>query len=187
MRYEKDHKENTRRRVLEVAAARFREDGLDGVGVATLMGDAGLTHGGFYSHFSSKEALIEEVIDAGMEEDFKRIRAATQEGGIAAFVEYYLRPAHRDNPSRGCPAAALTPEIARRSPATRAAFTRRLERMVGYIDSLLPVSDIETARAIFGTLLGTLQLARTVSDEALSEELMKAGRVAALRLAQPKG
>lgn len=184
MRYDKDHKENTRRRVLEVAAARFREDGLDSVGVATLMGDAGLTHGGFYSHFPSKEALIEEVIDTGMDEDFKRIKAATQEGGIEAFIEYYLRPAHRDNPSRGCPAAALTPEIARRSPATRQAFTRRLERMVAYIDSLLPESNIEVARAIFGTMLGALQLARTVSDEKLSDQLLKSGQAAALLLAR---
>ena len=73
MRYRRDHKENTHRRVVEVAAARFRKEGLDSVGVASLMGDAGLTHGGFYSHFASKEALIEEVVEAGMEESFARI------------------------------------------------------------------------------------------------------------------
>ena len=184
MRYRKNHKENTHRRVVEVAAARFRKEGLDGVGVATLMGDAGLTHGGFYSHFVSKEALIEEVIEAGMDESFARITGASKDGGIEAFIRFYLRPSHREHPERGCPAAALGPEIARHSKATRSAFTRKLRRIVSHIESLLPNPNAETAQAIFATMVGTLQLARTVSHPELSDQLLKAGQAAALILAQ---
>jgi TetR/AcrR family transcriptional regulator, transcriptional repressor for nem operon len=183
MRYRRDHKENTHRRVVEVAAARFRKEGLDSVGVASLMGDAGLTHGGFYSHFASKEALIEEVVEAGMEESFARIIEASKEGGIEAFIRAYLRPSHREHPERGCPAAALGPEIGRRSKATRSAFTRKLRRMVSHIESVLPNPNVEIAQAIFATLVGTLQLARAVSDSALSDQLLKAGQEAALSLA----
>jgi TetR/AcrR family transcriptional regulator, transcriptional repressor for nem operon len=184
MRYRRDHKENTHRRVVEVAAARFRKEGLDGVGVATLMGDAGLTHGGFYSHFVSKEALIEEVIEAGMNETLARIIEASKGGGIEAFIRFYLRPSHREHPERGCPAAALGPEIARHSKATRSAFTRKLRRMISHIESLLPNPNTETAQAIFATLVGALQLARTVSDSELSDQLLKAGQAAALILAR---
>ena len=183
MRYRRDHKENTHRRVVEVAAARFRKEGLDSVGVASLMGDAGLTHGGFYSHFASKEALIEEVVEAGMEESFARIVEASKEGGIEAFIRAYLRPSHREHPERGCPAAALGPEIGRHSKATRSAFTRKLRRMVSHIESVLPNPNVEIAQAIFATLVGTLQLARAVSDSALSDQLLKAGQEAALSLA----
>jgi TetR/AcrR family transcriptional regulator, transcriptional repressor for nem operon len=184
MRYTKDHKANTHRRVLKVAAARFRKEGLEGVGVATLMGDAGLTHGGFYSHFASKEALIEAVIETGMDDSFARIIEASKGGGIEAFVRFYLRPGHREHPERGCPAAALGPEIGRHSKATRAAFTRKLRRIVSHIELLLPNRSVETAQAIFATLVGTLQLARTVSDPELSDQLLKSGEAAALNLAE---
>jgi TetR/AcrR family transcriptional regulator, transcriptional repressor for nem operon len=184
MRYRRDHKENTHRRVVEVAGARFRKEGLDSVGVATLMGDAGLTHGGFYSHFASKEALVEEVVEAGMEETFARIREASKEGGIEGFIRFYLRAGHREHPEKGCPAAALGPEIGRHSKATRNAFTRKLRRIVSLIASLLPNPNAEIAQAIFATLVGTLQLARAVSHSALSDQLLKAGQEAALLLAK---
>jgi TetR/AcrR family transcriptional repressor of nem operon len=184
MRYGKDHKENTHRRVVEVASARLRKEGLDGVGVATLMGEAGLTHGGFYSHFASKEALVEEVIEAGMDETFARVTEASKEEGLEGLIRFYLRPSHREHPERGCPAAALGAEIARRSKATRSAFTRKLRRLVSLVESLLPHPKTETAQAILATLIGTLQLARSVSDRQLSDQLLKAGETAALLLAR---
>ena len=112
MRYQKDQKEITHRRVVEVAAARFRKDGLDGVGVATLMGEAGLTHGGFYSHFASKEALIQEVIDTGMDDSFARLTESTEGAGIEGFIRRYLRPSHREHPERGCPPQLWAPKSA---------------------------------------------------------------------------
>lgn len=184
MRYGKDHKENTHRRVVEVASARLRKEGLDGVGVVTLMGEAGLTHGGFYSHFASKEALIGEVIEAGMDETFARVTQASKEGGLEGLIRFYLRPSHREHPERGCPAAALGAEIARRSKATRTAFTRKLRRLVSHVESLLPDPKTATAQAIVATLIGTLQLARSVSDAQLSDQLLKAGEIAALLLAR---
>src|SRR4029450_10554690 len=143
------------------------------------MGDAGLTPGGFYSPFASKEALIEEVVEAGMEETFERVVESSREGGIEAFIRFYLRPSHREHPERGCPAAALGTEIGRHSKATRNAFTRKLRRIVSHIASLLPTPNAETAQAIFATMVGTLQLSRTVCDPELSDQILKAGLAAA--------
>jgi TetR/AcrR family transcriptional repressor of nem operon len=182
MRYDKDHKETTRRRVVETASARFRKDGLDGVGVANLMRDAGLTHGGFYSHFPSKEALIEEAIVSSMEATFANLCRAAENGGIEEFIRFYLRPAHRDHPEKGCAAAALGGEIARHSKSTRAAFTESTRRLISFIEMRLPKPDAATARAIFATLMGALQLSRAVSDRDLSEKMLEAGETAALAL-----
>lgn len=183
MRYDAAHKEKTRRKVLDAAAARFRRDGLDGVGVATLMGDAGLTHGGFYSHFDSKEALIEEVFKSGLEPTFQ-LATANREGGFPGFLKRYLSLAHCADPANGCPAAALASEIHRHSPETRAAFTRRQLGFVAYINSLLPRPDEETAQAIFGLLVGTMQLARGAPDQKTAKKILKAGEKAAFKLAK---
>jgi len=184
MRYPKEHKDQTRRRVLEVAAARFRKDGLDGVGVATLMGEAGLTHGGFYSHFPSKEALIEEVFASGMDSTTLRPESAWDAAGIEGFIERYLRESHREHPEKGCPAAALGSEIHRHSKGARAAFARKLEETVTKISGLLPEPDEDRARAIFSLLVGSMQLARAVPDLAESRRLLDAGKAAALALAK---
>jgi TetR/AcrR family transcriptional repressor of nem operon len=184
MRYHKEHKENTRRRVVHFAAARFRKDGFGGVGVATLMGDAGLTHGGFYSYFTSKEALIKEAVETGMDDKLKQTIKASRNGGIEAFVREYLRPAHREHPERGCPAAAIGSEIRRHSRATRAAFTRLQLSAVAHISSLLPKPDEGTAQAIFSLLVGTLQLARNAPDAKLSDQILKSGERAAIKLAR---
>jgi TetR/AcrR family transcriptional repressor of nem operon len=125
------------------------------------------------------------IFEAGMDESFARITEASEDGGIEAFIRSYLRPSHREHPERGCPAAALGPEIGRHSKATRSAFTRKLRRIVSHIESLLPNPNAETAQAIFATLVGTLQLARTVSDPELSDQLLKSGQAAALILARP--
>ena len=133
-----------------------------------------------------QEALIEEVVEAGMEETFERVIESSREGGIEAFIRFYLRPSHREHPERGCPAAVLGTEIGRHSEATRSAFTRKLRRIVSHIASLLPTPNVEVAQAIFATLVGTLQLARAVSDPALSDRLLKAGQDFALLLAKYK-
>ncbi|AHF89917.1 transcriptional regulator [Opitutaceae bacterium TAV1] len=184
MRYEKDHKEKSHRRVVEAAAARFRKEGLDSVGVVTLMNDAGLTHGAFYSHFPSKEALVGEAIGASMDELFRRSVEKTKEGGIEGLISRYLRAEHRAHPEKGCPVAALGAEIGRRARPTRAIYTRKLKRMLAHIESLLPDPKPETAQAIFALLVGSLQLARTVTDPALSDRILESGKTAALALAQ---
>src|SRR6187402_2233120 len=133
MRYTPDHKEATHRRIVETAAERFRKEGLEAVGVASLMADAGLTHGGFYSHFPSKEALVGEALIAAMEATFTRLSQAGETGGIQGLIEYYLRPTHRDRPERGCVAAALAGEIARQPSKIRTAFNRGYERVTALI------------------------------------------------------
>jgi len=184
MRYTEDHKEATHRRVVEVASKRFRQRGIGAVGVAKLMGDAGLTHGGFYSHFSSKEALAADAIGHAMDEN---LRSVTEAGDLADFIRSYLRPVHRDTPEHGCVTAALAAEIARHPKSTRGAFTRKLRRFLDAIESLLPKPDQALAQAIFATLVGTIQLARAVSDPRLSAQILSAGEAAALRLVKDAG
>ncbi|EIM28379.1 TetR/AcrR family transcriptional regulator [Microvirga lotononidis] len=197
MRYEKGHKEQTRKRVLDVAAARFRAQGIEGTGVAGLMADAGLTHGGFYAHFKSKDDLVRAAIaeaHTGSREMWaKEVKAAKERGedGLEAIVHRYLRAAHRDGPEAGCSVAALAQEVARNDAETRDVMAHAADEMATIIASeLSPSIPEETARetayAIFGLLIGTLQLARVTTDKALSEAILRCGQNAALRLARHK-
>src|SRR5438128_752564 len=119
MRYEKGHREQTRKRVVNAASARFRAQGIEATGLASLMADAGLTHGGFYAHFRSKDDLVREaIVDAqarSRETWMNEVQAAKERGGdgLEALVRWYLRAAHRDRPEAGCSVAALAPEVAR--------------------------------------------------------------------------
>jgi TetR/AcrR family transcriptional regulator, transcriptional repressor for nem operon len=192
MRFDKGHKEQTRRRIVETAARRFRKEGVEAVGIAGLMADAGLTHGGFYAHFASKEELVREALEEASEQSHAR-RAVVLERAepglqkLEALVRQYLRPTHRDTPEMGCAAAALIAEIARHEPETRAAFAARLTQLLEQYEAALP-EDMEaeqrTRRAIgiFGALLGTLQMARAVTDPALSDKILESGIEAALAL-----
>jgi len=188
MRYEKGHKDATRKHIVKVASERFRRDGVDAVGVAGLMADAGLTHGGFYSHFASKEELVRaSTVDALEGGRAQLARAAAADGGVEAIVRAYLRPAHRDAPARGCAFAALTSEIARRPQATRAALTSEFKAHVDLIARCLPARDKReserAALAIFSVMMGALQLARAVADKDLSDRILQSGTDAALSLA----
>jgi TetR/AcrR family transcriptional repressor of nem operon len=186
MRFEKGHKETTRQRIIETAAARFRKDGVAATGIAGLMADAGLTHGGFYAHFDSKEALVREAMAEALAHG--KSRAVLEKSGLEAYVRNYLRRGHRDTPEHGCAAAALAPEIARHGVATRADFTKGLEGIFARIAEQLP-EDIppatrwEVAVGIFGVMMGTLQLARAVVDETLSDRILESGIAAALGMA----
>src|SRR3954463_2798635 len=121
MRYSKDHKQATRQRILEAAGRRFKQDGIDGAGVATVMSDAGLTNGAFYAHFSSKEDLVANVLADQLRAQRQSFDAQDPDrAGLEAFIRAYLSPEHRDNCADGCPSAALLDEIAR-PPAPPAA------------------------------------------------------------------
>jgi TetR/AcrR family transcriptional repressor of nem operon len=183
MRFEKGHKAATRQRIVETAAERFRKDGIEAVGIAGLMADAGLTHGGFYAHFESKEALVREALQAAAAGSQARLERAC---GLEAYIRSYLRRSHRDTPERGCIVATLGAELARHAPETRAAFSEQIERLLARIAELLPASvesRREAAIGIFGVMSGTLQLARAVVGEARSDEILEAGIAAALKLA----
>src|SRR5438045_8340446 len=127
MRYSKDHKQETRQRIVEAAGRRFKQDGIDGAGIATLMSDAGLTNGAFYAHFTSKEDLVANVLADQLRAQRQSFDAqAPDRAGLEAFIRSYLSPEHRDHCADGCPSAALLDEIARRPDATRQVFTDEL-------------------------------------------------------------
>ena len=187
MRYSKDHKQETRRRIVEAAGRRFKQDGIDGAGVAALMSDAGLTNGAFYAHFKSKEDLVANVLADQLRAQRQSFEAQpSDQAGLEAFVRSYLSPEHRDDSAEGCPSAALLDEIARRPAETRYVFTDELMGVVDDIASRLDPTDAEAARAdaltVFGLMVGTLQLARALTDRDLSDQLLARGVETALKL-----
>lgn len=194
MRYDKDHKAETHKRVVEVASRRFRKDGIEATGVVDLMADAGLTHGGFYAHFSSKETLVREALQTASEKSRARLQRQIEEARTAGqdplenIVRIYLTPAHRDRPDRGCSIAALGTEIARRPRKTKDAFAEGLEKTLGLIESTLPEAASpqrkQTAVAIFSIMIGALQMSRAVGDPEMSQAALDAGVNAALTLAR---
>src|SRR5215217_1052120 len=187
MRYGTDHKQATRQRILEAAGRRFKQDGIDGAGVAAVMSDADLTNGAFYAHFRTKEDLVANVLADQLRAQRQNVDAELSgRAGLEAFIRAYLSPQHRDQCADGCPSAALLDEIARRPGATRQAFTDELMRVIDDIASRLDPTDAEAARTdaltIFGMMIGTLQLARALTDRDLSDQLLARGVETALKL-----
>lgn len=187
MRYGKNQKQATRQRILEAAGRRFKQDGIDGAGVAALMSDAGLTNGAFYAHFASKEDLVANVLADQLRAQRQSVDAQPPDReGLEAFVRSYLSPQHRDQCADGCPSAALLDEIARRPAATRQLFTDELMGVIDDIAARLDPADVAAARTdaltVFGLMVGTLQLARTLTDRDLSEQLLARGVETALKL-----
>jgi TetR/AcrR family transcriptional regulator, transcriptional repressor for nem operon len=187
MRYSKGHKQATRRRIVEVAGRRFKQDGIDGAGVATLMSDAGLTNGAFYAHFASKEDLVANVLADQLRAQRQSLDSQPADrAGLEAFVRSYLSPQHRDRSADGCPSAALLDEIARRPASTRQVFTDELTPEIDDIASRLDPTDLEAARTdaltVFGLMVGTLQLARALTDRDLSDRLLDHGAETALKM-----
>ncbi len=196
MRYDKNHKAQTRSAVVRNASERFRRDGIQAVGIASLMADTGLTHGGFYVHFKSKEELVEVAIGAAFDSTIAALRYAVENPGkrapIEALIGTYLSRAHRDHPAQGCAVVALGPEVARMSAGTRHGFTRHIEELVGLIAQQLNQKKDRKARrqaaaGIFATMVGALQMARAVDNETLSLVFIDAGRAAALASARAFG
>src|SRR2546423_14053604 len=127
MRYSKDHKQETRQRIVEVAGRRFKQDGIDGAGIATVMSDAGLTNGAFYAHFASKEDLVANVLADQLRTQRQSFDAQpSDQAGLEAFVRSHLSPGHRDDSAEGCPSAALLDAIPRPPAETRHVFTDEL-------------------------------------------------------------
>jgi len=192
MRYDKDHKQATRRRIVEAAGRRFKEDGIDGTGLAAVMSDAGLTNGAFYAHFESKEDLVANVLADQVRTQRVRVDSLPEDRtGLEAFLGWYLSAEHRDNCADGCPSAALLDEIARRPDATRQAFAGEMTSYVDAIASRLDPADPEAARTdaltLVASMAGTLQLARALTDRDLSDQLLARGLETALRLAEDRG
>jgi AcrR family transcriptional regulator len=189
MRYEKGHKDTTRQRIIDVAAKQFRENGVAAVGLAGIMSDAGLTNGAFYSHFESKEDLVQTVLAHALGRREATLLAASEANvGLEATIRDYLSSRHRDRPGGGCPTAALVAEVARHPKATRDAFTDKVSTFIPLIASQIRAGSASARRrnavAIYGMMVGTLQLARAVNDKELSDEILESGVTAALALAE---
>src|SRR5260370_34613087 len=193
MRYSKEHKLETHARIVKKASVRLREKGAHGIGVADLMKDAGLTHGGFYAHFNSREALVIEAFADAMDrgtERWRKLAEQTQpDKRLATIVESYLTPVHRDDPGRGCAIPTLAADIARESPRTRKAFAAKLEQMIDMLAAQIPELPRKAARkqamAAIATMTGTLVLARVAGNGDFSDQILGAGRDAVLDRAKP--
>ena len=188
MRVSREKAAENRERVVSAAAEQFRAHGFDGIGVADLMKAAGLTHGGFYGNFASKDDLAAEAVTRAFTDttDLLRERALASDDPFATAVQIYLSAVHRDAPDTGCAVAALSQDAARSSRALRAAFEAGIARYLGLIEELGGVSR-DTAMSIYAAMVGGLTLARTVLDPALSDAILASttATVLAIRNSSP--
>lgn len=175
-------KDATHDRIVEAASRAIRRSGYDGTSVADIMKEAGLTHGGFYAHFASREAMLAEAADrAGADAiaGIARIAAQTPSSeSLRSMMLAYLSEAHLENLERGCPVVALGSEMPRQAPEVRAAATRRIKEMIDLVARQLPhwgkPGAHEQALVIVSTMVGTLLLSRAVDDAKLSKALRDA-------------
>ena len=180
-------KELTHERIVATAARAIRRGGFQGVGVADIMKEAGLTHGGFYAHFASRDALLAEALACAGDEGAARIgkAAAARAAGRSALrslVDGYLSERHLTSVENGCPVAALASEMPRQAPAVRAAAARRVRGLVSQVrHCLAPGAAADGAPAIASQLVGALQLARALGDNAEGRALLAAARRALLK------
>ncbi|MFD5231105.1 TetR/AcrR family transcriptional regulator [Streptomyces qaidamensis] len=188
VRYGKEHKAETRRRNIEPAGRRFKQDGIDGSGVSTLMKDAGLTSEAFYAHFQSKDDLVTTAIADQLKVQAESVvaRAAPGRAGIEQIVRGYLSPRLRDHPGDGCPNAARLDEIGRCNDATRQAYTDGVLVLIEGIASRMapeaPSSARVKALSLLGLMAGTLKISRALTDRQLANELLEQRAANALAL-----
>src|SRR3954471_10090405 len=185
MKVSREQAAQNRERIVETAAQRFRERGFEGIGVADLMKEAGLTHGGFYGHFSSKEDLIAEASERALMGSlalFTKVAERAPADPLPVIARAYLTTGHRDNPGEGCLLAALGADVSRQGPTVRRAVTDHLRTAVDLLAKLVPgkskAARRQKAISTYATLVGTMVMARAVEDRALSQEILDAGLAA---------
>ena len=172
-------KDESHDRIVRMAAARFREAGVDGIGVADLMRDAGLTHGGFYRHFDSRDELVAEAIERALRDGGRVVEAVanSKQFPLATLVDAYLSTAHRDGLATSCAVTTLASDVARSNDRARSAYTRQvgtyLELLIKLIANDKQRSRRTKAIAALSTLVGAVSMARAVNDEKLSREILK--------------
>lgn len=181
MRVSREQAAENRERVIASAATLFRERGFDGIGVADLMKSAGLTHGGFYGQFESKEDLMALAAERALQQSlahWQRLAERAPDDGLAALLKSYLTESHRDQAGEGCALAALGAEAGRHGPAVKRSFTAGTKALLEQLARMLPgrseAARRERALATFASMVGALVLARSVDDKALSRDILKA-------------
>lgn len=180
MRYEPDHKERTHRRIVKSASRQFRREGINGPGVAKLMKASGLTHGGFYKHFASKDDLFAEAIDESVREVGAKLTGWGKQAPPGEFwkeiVRRYLSIEHCEDPGMGCPVAALAPDIARTRATTRKKIRNSIDAYKKQLVEFMPGdSSAEKQKnfaLIFSSMVGAVAIARTMSDRDEREKLL---------------
>jgi TetR/AcrR family transcriptional repressor of nem operon len=185
-RYSPDHKERTHSAIVDAAAEKMRVGGLNAVGVAGIMAECGLTHGGFYAHFSSREALliaaIERLFDKATD-GISRFEEKYGEAALSRYVDFYLSPRHRDDLSAGCPIPMLSGDVSRAGGDVKVAFDAGLDRLTERLGRLMSPAGSRSgnkkmALALLGEMAGVLGLSRAMSDVRQSSDLLASKRKA---------
>ena len=184
MRYSQSHKDDTHKALLNAAAAHLREKGPDRLSITHVMKSAGLTHGGFYAHFESKDALLNETLAEIFAKAGRRmgrqLEGLPPRHALAAYVDLYVAERHRDDPSNGCPLTALASDMPRQSKRFRAAFEAGVKAMADGLAARMTAAGIEDAEtlapSILSAMAGAVTLSRTISDKELSNELLASTR-----------
>ncbi|HUO92915.1 MAG TPA: TetR/AcrR family transcriptional regulator [Rhizomicrobium sp.] len=184
MRYDGGHKQETHEKLVKIAARMLREKGPDGFAVAELMQEAGLTHGGFYAHFESKEACVAEALREIFAQLSQRVERAIEglppRHALATIIDIYVSQRHRDNPADGCPVTSLNSDMPRQPPAIRDTFDKGVKSMVATMKKRLAAAHIDDAEslapAVLSAVVGAVALSRAVNDKTLSDELLVAAR-----------
>ncbi|ACO48088.1 TetR/AcrR family transcriptional regulator [Deinococcus deserti] len=184
-RYRSDHAQETREKILNAATLAFKADGLNTVGIGRLMGKAGLTHGGFYAHFPSKDALVQETLARSLQKTARNLLQAatdTPPYGLGGVIRSYVSRQHRDRPAAegSCVLPALAAEVARQSPDVRQAVTETIAVLIDELSALSQAGDPAAQRAevlpILSGMVGAILLSRAVSDPDLSDAILKTTR-----------
>jgi len=183
MRYSEQHKAKTHERVLKKAAEQMCRRGVQGTGIASLMGEVGLTHGGFYAHFSDKNELIAEatgpMLEGGVAGVIAAAEAAPEGKKIRAMVDTYLSTQHRDSPDV-CPVAGLAGEMARQSKRVRNAYTGAIEDRLKLIARFFPGANEQErrdrARLMMSGMAGTMMIAKAITDRKASDHFLEQAR-----------
>ena len=184
MRYAEDHKQATKAKVLKAAARAIRQEGPDRVGVAGIMAKVGLTHGGFYAHFASKDDLLAQAIGQMFEESAAKFAGTVEsrpiDEALADYFDDYLSPRHRDRRDSGCPLPALSADLPRLPAPSREAFGRGVADLTGRLAAALAALGRKDApnlaSSTLSEMVGAVALARAVPDGAQSEAILKAAR-----------
>lgn len=184
MRYADTHKDETHKALLKVAAVQLRAKGPDRLSVTSVMKAAGLTHGGFYAHFKSKDALLNETLGEIFGKSRRRVERLLEglppKHALATYVDFYVAPTHRDDPANGCALTALNSDMPRQSKKFRAAYEAGVKSLAGFLAERMTAAGIadagKLAPSILAAMAGAVSMSRTISDPELSDELLASTR-----------
>jgi len=184
MRYSKNHKQETKERVLKLAAKALREEGPDRLGVAEVMASAGLTHGGFYAHFASKDDFLAETLREVFDHSAARLLKVAGDlppkEALSAYIDFYVSTGHREHRGTGCPIAALSSDLPRQPEKFRAEFDAGVKRLIAKLSEWIGAIGLnepeKQAAALLSAMMGAIALSRAVADPQLSDDLLASAR-----------